>query len=258
MGDLFRDAVILPTGPDKHWALILLCLPLQAIAGHPMLSEDTGTQGRNNVELELGYDWTRTDGRSDFLFQPQLSWGAGAAFDLIVQPSWLTATAPSGGRVRAFGDTNVDFKWRVLGSAPWSLGVRAGLELPTAQDHLQLPPGRVAPHAILVATGDYAPWTIDANAGLTREPYQPAQRRDLAHYSLAVNYAVNASLSLVVDTSLDSSPALEGTSYQAVALAGAIYTVHPGLDIDAGFRGRLDRSGPAQQFLLGITFRGSP
>ena len=53
-----------------------------------MLSEDTGTQGRRNAELELGYAWSQQDSASVFLFQPQLSYGTSPTFDLIIQPSW--------------------------------------------------------------------------------------------------------------------------------------------------------------------------
>jgi len=58
---------------------------------------------------------------------------------------------------------------------------------------------------------------------------------------------------------VDSNPERnEGKSFAAVTLVGVIYTIRPGLDVDAGFRGRLNRTGPAQQWLLGITFRGAP
>ncbi len=52
-----------------------------------MLSEDTGTQGTGNAELELGYAWSEDDGARSFLFQPQLSYGVTPSLDLIVQPS---------------------------------------------------------------------------------------------------------------------------------------------------------------------------
>lgn len=32
-----------------------------ALAGHPMMTEDAGTQGTGNFELELGYDWSRQE-----------------------------------------------------------------------------------------------------------------------------------------------------------------------------------------------------
>lgn len=222
-----------------------------------MLSEDTGTQGAGNFELELGYDWSRLDAARAFLFQPQLSYGTSPTLDLIVQPSWLRSTDPLGRRTQGLGDTNLDFKWRFFGAAPLSLGVRAGLELPTAQNGLGLPSGRIGGHGILVASLDTAPWAFDLNAGYARVPADPAERPDLFHFSAAAQYTLNAHLVLVLDASTDSNPDPESATYMGVALAGVIYTVHPGLDLDAGFRARLNSGAPAQQWLVGITYRGT-
>jgi hypothetical protein len=226
-------------------------------AGHPMLSEDTGTQGARNFELELGYDWSRLDGSSSFLFQPQLSVGTSASFDLIVQPSWLRDDDPMGTVTRGLGDTNLDFKWRFFGAAPLTLAIRAGLELPTAQRDLGLPGGHVGAHGLLVATIDVAPWTIDLNAGYSRVSYFPVARSDLMHFSAATLYSVNERLVLLIDASVDSDPDRTEPSAMGVALLGAIYTVHPGLDLDAGYRIRLDAGAPAQQWLIGVTYRGA-
>ena len=222
-----------------------------------MLSEDTGTQGAGNFELELGYDWSRLDGLHSFLFQPQLSLGTSPTFDLIVQPSWLRDSGSADATLQGLGDTNLDFKWRFFGAAPLSLGVRAGLELPTARNALGLPRGRIGGHAILVGTIDTAPWTIDLNAGYAHANYFPMARSDLYHFSVALLYSLDARMVLVFDAAADSNPDPTQPSGMGVALLGAIYTIRPGLDVDAGFRERLNTGAPAQQWLLGITYRGA-
>jgi hypothetical protein len=228
-----------------------------AFAGHPMLSEDTGTQGRDNFELELGYDWSRQDGDRTFLFQPQLSYGVSASLDLIAQPSWTAVHTAGGGREHGVGDTNLDAKWRFYGAAPWSLGIRAGVGVPTARDDSGLPRDRISPHAILVLTADSAPFTFNANLGIVHAPGNADRRSDLYHFSAAATFARSERLFFVLDAAVDSNSDLGGPKTQAVALAGAIYTVRPGLDIDAGYRARVNASGPVQQWLLGITFRGA-
>jgi Putative MetA-pathway of phenol degradation len=228
-----------------------------AFAGHPMLSEDTGTQGRNNWELELGYAWIRSSADRSFLFQPQLSYGASPTLDLIVQPSWTTVDGTPGGRVRGLGDMNLDAKWRFYGAAPWSIGIRAGLALPTAQRGLGLPSGNVSPHAVLVATADLTPFAFDANLGYAYVPGDARHRPDQYHFSAAATYAANERLFLVLDVAADSNPDSDPGSCQAVALLGVIYTVRPGLDVDVGYRGRIGVVGPVHQWLLGITFRGA-
>jgi hypothetical protein len=236
---------------------ILGIMATPAYAGHPMLSEDTGTQGKGNWELELGNEWIQSSADRSFLFQPQLSYGASPTLDLIVQPSWTTAEGTPGGRVRGLGDTNLDVKWRFYGAAPWSIGIRAGLGLPTAQRGLGLPNGNVSPHAILVATADLAPFAFDVNLGCSYVPGDARQRSDQYHFSAAATYTANERLFLVLDAAADSNPDSAPGSNQAVALLGVIYTVHPGLDVDVGYRGRLGAVGPVHQWLLGITLRGA-
>lgn len=222
-----------------------------------MLSEDTGTQGRGNAELELGYAWSRQDRASSFLFQPQLSVGTSSTFDLILQPSWTRVSPPGGPHEQGLGDTNLDFKWRFYGSAPWSLGVRAGLQLPTAHNDLGLPNNKVAPHALMVLTADFAPLTIDVNVGYSRVPDASGARPDLLHVSAAATYAANEKLFFVLDTAIDSNPDSHEVTPPAVALAGVIYTARPGLDLDVGYRGQLNSAAPQRQWLLGITYRGA-
>jgi len=238
------------------WALALATSA--AYAGHPMLSEDTGTQGIRNAELELGYAWSQDHGADIFLFQPQLSYGTSTTFDLIIQPSWTIVDAPgTAGRGKGPGDTNLDFKWRFYGAAPWSLGVRAGLEVPTAHAGLGLPNHKVSAHGLLVLTGDLNPITLDANLGYSRMPEFLGARTDLLHFSLAAMYAVNERAFLVLDTAVDSNPDSRQSMPPAVALLGVIYTVRPGFDLDVGYRGRLNTAAPIRQFLLGITYRGA-
>ena len=247
--------------PRCPYPVSLVVLGLHVVAawaGHPMMTEDTGTQGTGNAELELGYAQSTSGSGGASLFQPQLSYGVTPALDLIVQPAWQSVAGGAGGRVHAFGDTNLDVKWRFMGASPWSLGVRAGLVVPTSQEGLGIPHDRVAAHAVLVGTADLTPVTLNANLGMARAPTDAGGRTDLYHASLAALYSVNEKLFLLADAAADTNPLSTGSTWQGTLLTGLIYTLRPGLDLDAGYRARLTPVGPAQQWLLGITFRGAP
>jgi hypothetical protein len=58
-------------------------------AAHPMLTEDTGTQGTGKFELELGFAQARDGGTNALEFGPQLSYGVQDNVDLIARPTWL-------------------------------------------------------------------------------------------------------------------------------------------------------------------------
>ena len=82
-----------------------------------MLTEDTGTQGTGNFELELGFAQARDGGTRALEFGPQLSYGALYNLDLIVRPTWLYVRGGAAdGTTQGFGDTGFDFKWRLSGA----------------------------------------------------------------------------------------------------------------------------------------------
>ena len=244
-----------------HFALVAALYALSispARAGHPMLTEDTGTQGTGNLELEFGQSWTRDGDDRVFLFQPQLSYGITPTLDLIAQPSWLSVDADARGTVRGFGDSNLDAKWRFYGAAPLSLGVRAGLTLATSSRGLGQPHGSVEPHALMVATLDVAPFTIDGNLGWQRAAPMPGARHALMHASIAANYSASEHMILLLDADIDSNPQRADGKAPAVLLAGAIYTTSFGLDLDVGYRARLNAAAVAREWLLGLTYRWAP
>jgi hypothetical protein len=48
-------------GIERHRArwMFVLAFPIAAHAAHPLITEDTATQGRAMFELEIGNAWTR-------------------------------------------------------------------------------------------------------------------------------------------------------------------------------------------------------
>jgi hypothetical protein len=227
-----------------------------AMAAHPLVTEDTGTQGLGNAELEHGAAWTHDADTLSFAFQPQLSYGVLPTLDLIVQPSWLSSRSGTGG-TSGFGDTAVDAKWRFYGSAPLSLAVRAGLLLPTSRQNSGMS-GSAALHTTLVATLDVLPWTWHGNIGYTHNSSTAKVRRDTGHASAAGMYAVSERWIVTIDGSVDENNDPDRISWSGALLAGLIHTMRPGFDIDVGYQIGLDRSAGSVQWLLGATYRWAP
>ena len=239
-------------------AFFLGCLACAdtARAAHPLQTEDTGTQGVSNFELENGLTWSRSGGARDFIYQPQVSYGLTPTIDLIAQPSWIDHRDASGITSRAAGDTNLDAKWRFFGSAPLSLAIRAGATLATSGEGLGNPHGKFAAHGLIAATCDEAPFTVHANLGFAQTPNDAGQRTHIATASAAFMWAVSEQLILTADGSTTSNPDPQRKSWVGTMLAGAIYTIKPGLDADIGWQSSL---GPiattTRQWLVGLTYR---
>ena len=237
-------------------ALGASCAPL-AFAAHPLQTEDTGTQGAANVEIENGLSRARFDGTTLTNYQPQVSVGLSPTVDAIVQPSIVWLHAPGQAAVSGLGDTNLDGKWRFWGSDPWSFGIRAGLQAPTSQHGLGLPHGQVSEHALLVATWDDAPTTVHANLGFTHVPRAPGARATLAHLSAALMQAINERLILTVDGEVDQDPDASRKTWPGSLLAGAIWTARPGLDLDVGYQRSFSATPVNRQWMAGLTYRFS-
>lgn len=246
--------------PRYRAQLVLLAAVLLAAAAahaaHPLVTEDTGTQGAGNVELELGNSWGLDHGAHVYAFAPQVSLGSSSNLDLIVQPSWLDSRTPPATRVQGPGDTNLDAKWRFFGQAPMSLGVRAGIEAPTAATGLGL--SRTGYHAVAVATWDTAPLTLHGNLGYAFVPEGAGGRSNVYHASAAAMFAYNESLIFVAEGATDSSPVAVVGTRPAVALAGVIYTARPGVDLDLGYLTGVNSAAAVHRWLLGVTIRWAP
>jgi len=236
----------------------LACAAPSAFAAHPLQTEDTGTQGTANIEIENGFSRASTDGATLTTYQPQVSVGLATTIDAIVQPSLLWQRGPDG-KASGLGDTNFDAKWRFWGSDPLSLAVRAGVLAPTSQHELGLPRGDYSEHALLVATWDDTPTTVHANVGATYVPPAPASpaRRVLGHLSAAVMQTINEHLILTVDGDIDQDPSPRRSAWPGSLLAGAIWTARPGLDLDIGYQRSFDATTVTRTWLAGVTYRFS-
>ncbi|MFL6699291.1 MAG: transporter [Vitreoscilla sp.] len=226
-----------------------------AFAAHPLQTEDTGTQGAGNVEIENGFSRARFDSTTLTVYQPQVSVGLAATVDAIVQPSAVWLHAPGRPAASGPGDTNVDGKWRFWGSDPWSFAVRAGLLAPTSRDGLGLQHGDVSEHALLVATWDDAPTTVHANLGLTRVPRAPGTRVTVVQASAAVMQQVGERLILTADGEVDQDPDPSRKSWPGSLLGGIIWTARPGLDVDVGWQRSFGAQPINRQWMAGLTWR---
>jgi len=235
------------------WAWAFAASAPPAFAAHPLLTEDTGTQGAGNFELELGLAQANGSGMKALEFGPQLSYGALNNLDLITRPTWLYVRGVGNdGATQGLGDTGLDFKWRFPAPGPLTYGVRAGVDLPTGDDDKGLGNGKASPHAILIATYVGAPWLLAANIDYVYDPLI-GDRRNLWGASAAAVYSANSVWRFSAELGTAANPVASGTPWLTVARFGAMATVVRGIDLDAGYQVRLTRAAPAHVILAGAT-----
>jgi hypothetical protein len=234
--------------------VVLALAAAPAFAAHPLLTEDTGTQGTGRFELELGVAEGGDGGTKALEFGPQLSYGALDSLDLIVRPTWLTVRgAAEDGTTQGFGDTGVDFKWRFWADGPLSFGVRAGAAIPTGDNDKGLGNGKTSPHAILIATYNAEAWWFGANLDYAYDPLVGDRRNEFGATVAAV-HSVRENLRASAELGTAVNPDASKTSWLGFARFGAMATVARWLDIDAAYQFRLTRAAPVRIVLVGATF----
>lgn len=234
-----------------------VCGTTVAYAAHPLISEDTGTQGAGHTELELGTSFTRVDGGHVFEFDPQLSYGLRDDLDAILRPSLFHLSGPAAdeaGRHGGFGSTALDAKWRIASSDAISAGTRFGVDLPTSSSGLG--PQRVGWHALAMVTYDQSGTMATANIAYTRLSGEDAElRRNLWRVSAAVVRNVREDVRLLADVATSRPEERDSGRWRAVALVGAIAHIPPGVDVDVGYQFRINNAGPSNMWLAGMTLR---
>jgi hypothetical protein len=236
---------------------LLLCLPPAAFAAHPLITEDTGTQGQGRFQLELTTESMRVreTGQRQYvaLNTAVLAWGFTGTADVLVTVPWLRLGQPDS--VHGLTDVGLDIKWRFYETGAVSFALKPGVTFPTGDDTKNLGAGRTTWSAYLVTTVDLKPWAFHLHLGHRHNNNTFNERVDIWHASAAASYQVLDSLKLVVDAGVDTNTDRGAGSHPFFAIAGLIWSVRPDFDLDLGVRTERSDTMRAMVALAGMAFR---
>jgi len=261
---LFLSSSLIPHPSSLSWA------------AHPFITDDTGTQGQGNWQLELQADFLRDERtaggaqRKDKVnaYTSVLSYGILENLDVQVGASYLnTRTTESGVTIAdesGMGDSTVELKWRFYEADDFSLALKPGLTLPTGNEEKGLGTGKTSWAIALLAAYEAEPWTFLGNIAYTRARFKLPQdaeesRSDLWRVSGGAAYALTGEVRLVGELGLRANESRndaflpDGTSQ--FGMLGVIYSPTKKIDLDLGFRKNFNRAESDKAYLLGATFR---
>lgn len=243
--------------------LALASLPPTSHAAHPLFTEDTGTQGKGNSQLELTYDGFR-----DWLAGVKVrgaqsaavySYGVADPADLQVGLPYLRLDedAPGGSRVltRGINDLSVDLKWRFFERGAFSLALKPGITLPTGNADKFLGAGRVTWGALLI--GSYEPGALAFHAHVGYRDFRNTigAKTSLWQLTGAMTWQLIDKLKLVTDVSRETNPVPGYSTPLDHLVVGAIFTPLKNLDLDIGYRYGLSKPAIDSGLLAGVTLR---
>jgi len=249
-------------------------------AAHPFITDDTGTQGKGNWQLELQGDLLRDKRTADTGAGPVeqkdklnayisvLSYGILENLDVQVGIAYLnTRTTQSGIAIAdesGMSDSTLELKWRFYESNGFSLALKPGLLLPTGNEDRGLSTGKTSWGVALLATYEAEPWTFLGNVAYFRARFNDPQtaadsRSDLWRVSGGAAYELTGEVRLVGELGLRSNESRNDEflpdSTSQFAMLGFIYSPTKKIDLDMGFRKTFNRAEFDKAFLIGATFR---
>ena len=244
-------------------ALALLVGPAAAQAAHPLITEDTLTQGTGRFQLEFTsehYISNKETGAHQYLALSSavLTYGFVDSADVLLTIPHLRVgdTAPAGEPgAHGLADVGLDIKWRFHEDGPLSLAAIPGVTFPTGDDERGLGTGRANWSAFVVASYHLQPWGLHLHLGHVHVNNTSSERVNLWHASAAAVVAASDSLKLIVDTGIDTDADRSHARNPVFLITGAIYSPHKDFDLDLGLRWVEGDQAHARVLLAGLTFR---
>lgn len=236
--------------------------PLSAQAAHPLITEDTGTQGQGHFQFEFTSEHAtlRESGANQLmtLTTAAFSYGAAENVDVIFTVPYLRlGSSVANGTPGAHGitDLGLDVKWRFYEQDKLSLAFKPGITFPTGDDTRNLGNGRHTWSAYVTASYETAPWSWHLHLGHVHHNNTFNDRVDIWHASAAVVRQLGDTFKLILDTGIDSNTDRSAKTDPVFLITGLIYTPHPNFDIDLGYKLESTESWRARTLLAGLTRR---
>lgn len=229
----------------------LLCLTaaIDAQAAHPLITEDTGTQGTGRYQLEVFAEELepRATRRDIEVWRGVLGYGIAETADVQVGVP-LYRDGPDG-----VGDASLDLKWRFFERNAVSLALMPGITVPTGDERDGRGTGKTTWGSLIILS--YAPGAVavHAHAGFRRNENKLNERESLRQLAAAATYRIG-DVRFVGELTRETNPqAGEGTVRYTTL--GAIWSMTRDLDLDIGWRNGNGSAPIEEALLLGATVR---
>ncbi|MFA4828121.1 MAG: transporter [Thermodesulfovibrionales bacterium] len=243
-----------------------------AFAAHPLISDDTGTQGKGKFQLEVNSEFTYDKEIEDEVTTKEkgrevatiISAGITGNMDLVFGLPYQWKKVKEDGTVASdehgISDVSLELKWRFYDRDGLSFAMKPGLTLPTGNENKGLGNGRDSYAFTFITTKEMEPLAFHLNLAYAHSEYKlqedkEANRRDIWHASLASEVEAVKNLRVVTNIGMERNPDKTSNTHPAFILGGLIYSILENFDIDFGIKGGLNKPETDYSILAGIAWR---
>lgn len=230
-------------------------------AAHPLISDDTGTQGQGHWQFELNTDSTRSEIESEttrnHVGNATITYGIVNTVDLAINVPYIKTRTNVDPETKesGIGDVSLFAKWRIWERDAWSFAFKPGASFATGDENKGLGNGRstVFLNGHLMYAKDAFTWM--ATVGATYNDNKIDARKQLWNVSTAIKYKIAERWAVLGDMGIARNAAKDSNTNPAFALIGAIYSPSEDIDLDVGYKRGLNKTEVDEGFGVGLTVR---
>jgi len=253
-------------------AFMMLVLVGSAFGAHPLITDDTGTQGMGKFQLELNSEFSSDKETVNGVTTKQtggevaaiLSYGLTETADIVLGMPYQWMKVREEGEVTSeedgISDISLEFKWRFYEKDGLSLALKPGLTFPAGDEEKGLGNGNVSYSFMFITTKEIEQWAFHFNVGYMHNEFriqedEDSNRKNLWHASLASAVQVAEDLQFVTNIGVEKNPDKESNTHPAFILGGVIYSATENFDIDLGVKGGFNNPETDLTVLAGTALR---
>ncbi|MFH1976209.1 MAG: transporter [Pseudomonadota bacterium] len=247
--------------------VVVLLWAGSAFGAHPLITDDTGTQGKGKFQLEVNSEFNYEKETEEGVTTKEtggevastLSYGIVDNLDIVLGVPYQWNRTKEDGDVTSkedgISDIGLELKWRFYEKDGLSLALKPGITLPTGDDEKGLGTGRATYSLYFITTKEIEPWAFHLNLGYVRNENKFDERKDIWHASLAGEVEVVKNLKAVANIGVERNPDDASSTHPAFILGGLIYSISENFDIDLGIKRGLNKPETDYSILAGIAWR---
>ncbi len=246
---------------DSVLFLTLVLKVTTASAYHPLITDDTGTQGKGRFQyefnVEYGYDKEAGIKTEELTVNNTLTYGITDTIDLAIGIPYAYWKEEDGGSIDEDGLSDIELavKYRFYEAERLRLALKPSITIPSGDSNRGLGTGRVTGRLFLIVDKEFEDFTLFFNVGYIRNENKVGERSDLWHISLAGEYKIKEALKIALNTGVERNPEPDSNTSPAFLLGGLVYSVTEAFDLSAAIKAGLNKPETDWAGLAGITLR---
>jgi hypothetical protein len=263
----FKTILIKKIKVASLWPLVLTAIVSilfykSVFAAHPMITDDTGTQGKGKIQIEFNdeYGIEKEDGVTEKTTElaGTFTYGFIDNLDLIAGIPYLFLSNEVNGETtkeKGISDVSFEAKWRFYEIDKFSFALKSGISFPSGDEKKGIGSGKVGYYGLFINTINLEPFIFHINLGYFRNENKLNEEENIWHLSGACEYLIIKNLKFVTDIGIKKNTDPDAIDNPVYILGGIIYSAKYNIDLDAGIKYGLNKPETDYSFLAGITIK---